>query len=63
MIWNKIKQHGVKGLVIIATYSLYYFLFYDYFEVDRYGGTSIYYALCATFLTFYIWKKNQDTKQ
>jgi len=64
MIWvlNKIKLYVPKILVVIATYSLYYFLFNDYFEVDPYGGISIYYAACATFLTLYLWKKNPDIK-
>ena len=61
-VLDKVKRHGTRILVIIATYSLYYFLFNDYFEVDPYGETAIYYAICATFLTFYIWKRNQITK-
>lgn len=57
-LWNKAKAHGIKVLILISVYSLYYFLFEDYFRVDP----AVYYSICATFLTLYIWKKNQVTK-
>lgn len=60
---EKIKNFFVKFFVLTSTFSLYVFLFNDYFEVDPYdGGTGVYYAICATFLTFYLWKKNQPIK-
>lgn len=51
-----IKKWVLRVLVVIAVFSLFVFLFEDYFEVDPYGDSALYYSLCATFLTFYLWK-------
>ena len=62
-LWERVRLHWVNILLVIAVFSLYIFLFNDYFEVDPYGdGTGFYYALCATFVTTYLWRKAQVTK-
>lgn len=58
---NIIKSVVLKFFVLVSTFSLYVFLFEDYFEVDPYGETAVYYAVCATFLTLYLWKMNRPT--
>ncbi len=53
-LFHAVKNNFTTIIAVIALFSLYIFLFGDFFDV---GDSSVWYALCATFLTLYIYGK------
>lgn len=57
---KSLGKYLLRFLVIAAVLSLFVFLFSDYFEASE--DMVLYYSLCATFLTFYLWGNRIFTK-